>query len=542
MAAPPRHPMRVLAVSLLTAALFITAACSGGSSDLTDALSGSTKGAVRTSDDPTGGADQSAVRTYGYGPSAAPGVTYQPDVVMVPSGPAAIRGASDDGVVWTLDAHAAGVADVKVGSVLVASGRATGRVVDLQDRGDTRVVTLAPVEITEIVRDGKIDLKQTISADDITFQSIPAAPGGTLRPLDDSPTTTIVGRPDTGVDVPALASPRGGTTAHASIGAPRAPLGARADGTLPPASEGSAAIPAGDYTITPGYKANELYLDIERDGSLKVGVHFGFAVSELSVDSGMSISGGVSSGARMLVNGITGLEVSLSAGAAGGSADNEKVRLELPMDFSIPIPPSPATAGLPLVVKIQFVYSIETAITGNNSTLVATGIYGLSGPIGVQNGSVVAPEFSVKQSIIDSISGITLGPSGVVFAVKMKVQAALGIPVASAGPFGSVTTSVGITNGSSLGAPLARCRSASLDMEVGGGVSFSLSTPVLDALKMCACPTVEVHISNIHKRAETEARWRADSIMSPAATGMIAGLGVAGYELAVEFIARRLKA
>lgn len=73
------------------------------------------------------------------------------------------------------------------------------------------------------------------------------------------------------------------------------------------------------------------------------------------------------------------------------------------------------------------------------------------------------------------------------------------------------------------------------------GFSYN-SVPVLDALKMCACPIVEVHISNIHKRAETEARWRAESLISPAATGMICGLGVTGYELALEFIARRLKA
>lgn len=73
------------------------------------------------------------------------------------------------------------------------------------------------------------------------------------------------------------------------------------------------------------------------------------------------------------------------------------------------------------------------------------------------------------------------------------------------------------------------------------GFSYN-SVPVLDALKMCEGPVVEVHISNIHKRAETEARWRAESIMSPAATGVIAGLGVAGYELAVEYVARRLKA
>lgn len=68
------------------------------------------------------------------------------------------------------------------------------------------------------------------------------------------------------------------------------------------------------------------------------------------------------------------------------------------------------------------------------------------------------------------------------------------------------------------------------------------AVPVLDALKMCECPIVEVHISNIHKRAETEARWRADSIMSAAATGVIAGLGVRGYVLALEFIGEAIAA
>src|SRR4051812_24614384 len=44
------------------------------------------------------------------------------------------------------------------------------------------------------------------------------------------------------------------------------------------------------------------------------------------------------------------------------------------------------------------------------------------------------------------------------------------------------------------------------------------SVPILDALKMCECPIVEVHISNIHRR---EAEWRAKSIMTAAVTGMI---------------------
>jgi 3-dehydroquinate dehydratase-2 len=65
------------------------------------------------------------------------------------------------------------------------------------------------------------------------------------------------------------------------------------------------------------------------------------------------------------------------------------------------------------------------------------------------------------------------------------------------------------------------------------------SVAVLDAIKMLTCPVVEVHISNIHRRDEA---WRADSLLTPAVTGIISGLGVAGYRLAIEFLAGRLGA
>ncbi|MDF7775595.1 3-dehydroquinate dehydratase [Sphingomonas sp. AOB5] len=58
--------------------------------------------------------------------------------------------------------------------------------------------------------------------------------------------------------------------------------------------------------------------------------------------------------------------------------------------------------------------------------------------------------------------------------------------------------------------------------------------PVLDALKLCDCPIVEVHISNIHRR---EAEWRSKSIMTQVVTGIVSGLGVHGYALAVRHIA-----
>lgn len=58
--------------------------------------------------------------------------------------------------------------------------------------------------------------------------------------------------------------------------------------------------------------------------------------------------------------------------------------------------------------------------------------------------------------------------------------------------------------------------------------------PTLDALKMCDCPIVEVHISNLHRR---EPAWRAKSIISEVATGLVSGLGIHGYALACRHIA-----
>jgi 3-dehydroquinate dehydratase-2 len=62
------------------------------------------------------------------------------------------------------------------------------------------------------------------------------------------------------------------------------------------------------------------------------------------------------------------------------------------------------------------------------------------------------------------------------------------------------------------------------------------SVAVLDALKICECPVVEVHISNIYRRED----WRSKSILASAATGVITGFGVDGYRLAMDHLIRLL--
>ncbi|MEO8525500.1 MAG: type II 3-dehydroquinate dehydratase [Caldimonas sp.] len=59
------------------------------------------------------------------------------------------------------------------------------------------------------------------------------------------------------------------------------------------------------------------------------------------------------------------------------------------------------------------------------------------------------------------------------------------------------------------------------------------SIAILDALKMFPGPIIELHISNIHRREEIYHR----SLMSRAATAVIAGLGASGYAAAVRAVA-----
>ncbi|WP_250009917.1 type II 3-dehydroquinate dehydratase [Actinoplanes sp. M2I2] len=57
---------------------------------------------------------------------------------------------------------------------------------------------------------------------------------------------------------------------------------------------------------------------------------------------------------------------------------------------------------------------------------------------------------------------------------------------------------------------------------------------IRDAAAMLRGRLVEVHISNIHTREE----FRHHSVISAVATGVVAGLGVDGYRLALEHLAR----
>ena len=67
-----------------------------------------------------------------------------------------------------------------------------------------------------------------------------------------------------------------------------------------------------------------------------------------------------------------------------------------------------------------------------------------------------------------------------------------------------------------------------------GGYTHT-SVAIGDAIAAIKAPVVEVHISNVHARED----FRKMSHVSGKAVGSIFGLGLKGYELAVEFFIKR---
>ncbi|MCY0904035.1 type II 3-dehydroquinate dehydratase [Arthrobacter sp. H14-L1] len=81
-------------------------------------------------------------------------------------------------------------------------------------------------------------------------------------------------------------------------------------------------------------------------------------------------------------------------------------------------------------------------------------------------------------------------------------------------------------------------KNSAVGIVINAGAYTHTSVAIRDALAAIGLPTVEVHISNVHRREE----FRHFSYLSAVADAVIVGAGVHGYELAIRYLGRMLPA
>ena len=79
---------------------------------------------------------------------------------------------------------------------------------------------------------------------------------------------------------------------------------------------------------------------------------------------------------------------------------------------------------------------------------------------------------------------------------------------------------------------IQECRNKYSGLIINAAGYTHTSVSILDALMVLKIPIIELHITNIYNREE----FRHKSLISKAATGIICGLGIDGYVMALDGI------
>ncbi|GHJ43122.1 hypothetical protein Cs7R123_04640 [Catellatospora sp. TT07R-123] len=397
---------------------------------------------------------------YGMAPQPDSSVTLQPDVVLIGGGPTAIRAMDPAAMTFTMDGDADGVDELAPGKVMFASAVAVGRVVRTEKADGDVVVTVAPVDLTDVVRDGRIAADEPLSFDQATVADAGTVPGGHLfRDMNSS------------VEATPAPTPASGTTSPHMRYVPNA----RAAGLLGSAEYGPT-LP-GDWTYSVVNEGNRLGFRATLDQrETKIISEFHVTYAEPRFRADISIRDGaieVARNPKVLVEGIRSVGVKLDGGSGRGLAGNVGYRVDLPIQL---VSRQLLVYGIPMTLKVGFKLYLETAFSARNSTLNAEGEWSLDGAIGGDT----APVLGTLQSITNSIGGASLGINGVVWGAAMTVKLGFGLLALQAGPYGKLILTIGITRGSDLGIVL--CRSATLTVTAISGAGLEANEAVKGAL------------------------------------------------------------
>lgn len=418
---------------------------------------------------------------YGLAPKRDPHVTYAPDVILMEDGDKAIRMAASDGITWVFDASAPHVSEFEEGKIVFATGRAVGRIGRLERSGDSVIVRLAPVKITDVVTDGHFIVDGPFHPKDFIFYGAPDFPS--VRDLK-APATQPAMAWGT-VDEAHLVRTAFIPVAAAAAGVPSGP-----PTPAPPAVIGQA--PPFNFTndgikTFPGL---EIYPVAGSDTS--IGVEFDFnkdGVYLKSTGKLILVGAWIRFELKISHSQITKFGIKLGGAAAmqlefeSKSAQDRFVNAYLVADPSIDMVLPTPVAGLPLSLSVHTKFVFKTGFSAKTSTLSGRARYTLSGEvfIGKEDGFAgIRPKVEAKPEIdlADTIDGISVGINSMNLTFSVEPMIGIGAFGFTTGVYASVLFGGDVVKQSSVA--MVSCRKGWMRAEAFAGVGYQLSGPFWD--------------------------------------------------------------
>jgi hypothetical protein len=356
-----------------------------------------------------------AERRFGDGITNYAGVTYQPGVVLIGGGAHAVRGRSLDGLTWTIAGNAPGVADLRVGKIMLATTFAAGRVLKLTRVGHNLRVVLGPVQLTDVFRDAVFESPQPVRiANPLVYRTKIAKPK--KRHAQQVGVTAVKANP---------------LCCDASLG-----------------------------------------VHVEDNGpGGQLSAKVGFYVKRPSVDFRIEIRGGKLIEAAMELSGVGGLRYGLRAATMSSSQNIYSEPQLVPDSITIPL------AG-PLALTLNQSFIVSTYLMGQ-AALAAYADYSARGSFafGYLNGGAEAGKlkFRVAAPLTHNTASVGVGVNKITVGWRLRATVGLGLAGFSAGAWYTLASGISAVADGTHGQSLKfGCVSAALAINQGFGIGFTM--------------------------------------------------------------------
>jgi hypothetical protein len=183
------------------------------------------------------------------------------------------------------------------------------------------------------------------------------------------------------------------------------------------------------------------------------------------------------------ISGAAALRIHVEAATQTGTNINK--RLVVPVDFTVPIG---QILGVPFAVTVNQYVGVQTAFSSKDGNISATGEWGIDktlefGYVNGRFGTVTGPSsLALRDSIVDSMRGISVGVTGIIVNHNARFNVGLGAAGFTAGLYFVLTTNAGLTIGSAAGAPFALCRGAQIGIWGRYGIGYTIPAGLVKAI------------------------------------------------------------